>query len=117
MESETREDVLLTSDAAVALVRDDDGLAFVGLTERYVESVCLWHALFGGPLWQFELRSSLGRAPQQYDERLLEHFAADDTDQAVYEAAVLRFERDLSANRHAVDACLAGAKQELAREQ
>ena len=103
--------------AAVALVRDDDGLAFVGLTERYVESVCLWHALFGGPLWQFELRSSLGRAPQQYDERLLEHFAADDTDQAVYEAAVLRFERDLSANRHAVDACLAGAKQELAREQ
>jgi len=29
-------------------------LAFVGLSERYQESVCLFHVMHGGPLWDFE---------------------------------------------------------------
>ena len=29
-------------------------LAFVGLSERYNDSVCLFHVLHGGPLWDFE---------------------------------------------------------------
>jgi len=34
---------------------DEPGIAFVGLTERYVESVCLFHVLQGGPVYAFEV--------------------------------------------------------------
>merc|ERR1712048_1490445 len=30
-------------------------MSFVGLFERYVESVCLWHARFGSTVWDFEV--------------------------------------------------------------
>lgn len=69
-------------------------MSFVGLTERWDESVCLFHRLFGGKVDPQELQDMhLGKrgAHVDYDESELKGFV-DHDDEAVYAAAVARFE-------------------------
>ena len=40
---------------AKSFVARPEGIAFVGTLERYLESVCLFHAQYGGPLFSFEV--------------------------------------------------------------
>eukprot|EP00440_Ansanella_granifera_P011921 gb/GFBE01012958.1/.p1 GENE.gb/GFBE01012958.1/~~gb/GFBE01012958.1/.p1 ORF type:complete len:425 (+),score=64.11 gb/GFBE01012958.1/:1-1275(+) len=67
-------------------------LAFVGLTEEWDESVCLFHVMFGGSMNSAELKDvhmSRGSA-DDYDESELDGFV-DDADEKVYAAAQARF--------------------------
>eukprot|EP00931_Biecheleriopsis_adriatica_P063345 TRINITY_DN38336_c0_g2_i2.p1 TRINITY_DN38336_c0_g2~~TRINITY_DN38336_c0_g2_i2.p1 ORF type:complete len:432 (+),score=86.41 TRINITY_DN38336_c0_g2_i2:55-1350(+) len=70
-----------------------DAMAFVGLTERWDESVCLFHRMFGGRLSTAQLLDMhMGRQHQdRYDEAELEGFV-DEVDEEIYRAAEKRFE-------------------------
>lgn len=77
---------------AVANIRH---LAFVGLTEEWDESICLFHRMFGGRLHPAELKDfhqGEGRSDNSadYDEAELGGFR-DEADEAVYAAAKARF--------------------------
>eukprot|EP00933_Yihiella_yeosuensis_P039487 TRINITY_DN33532_c0_g1_i1.p1 TRINITY_DN33532_c0_g1~~TRINITY_DN33532_c0_g1_i1.p1 ORF type:complete len:440 (+),score=56.78 TRINITY_DN33532_c0_g1_i1:113-1432(+) len=68
-------------------------LSFVGLTDRWDESVCLFHRMFGGRInaGQFKDMHAGPNHHTEYDERQLEGFK-DEVDQTIYDAAVTRFE-------------------------
>lgn len=74
-----------------------DSMAFVGLTERWEESVCLFHRMFGGRINSAEfLKVHEGsRHHGAYGEEELEGFR-DEVDEKIYEAAKRRFEADLA---------------------
>ena len=76
-------------------------LAFVGLTERWKDSVCLFHAMHGGTpdARQFGKGSNGPRAPRVHGElglaALTKDIPHDPPDEALYDAAIARFERDM----------------------
>ena len=78
-------------------------LAFVGLQERWADSVCLFHAMLGGAPRKIEFvvahsRRWRGRdaplVPAPYDEGRLDGFV-DAADEAVYAEAARVFEANL----------------------
>jgi len=89
--------------------------AYVGIMERYAESVCLFHAMHGGPLYEFELKGldleRLGEAStdtwaQRFDgDDELEKLATDHADNAVYKAAVERFEKLIEKHKFSMAEC------------
>lgn len=95
-------------------------MAFVGLLEQWERSVCLFHARFGGPLFAAELMdmrptaSASGGSATQYNESELDG-VVDEADQAVYEAAVRRFERDVGEHAADVAHCLHHIRAAVAR--
>ena len=107
-------------DAARALVADEGvrqrvtdfvatGMAFVGILERYDETVCLWHARFGEPLWTTEIQargegSLYDAAP--YDS-LKSKSSKRSFDEHLYRVALKRFEEEVKAHQEDVDECLA----------
>ena len=70
-------------------------LAFVGLTERWNETVCLFHRMFGGSINPAEFmnfhHNHKHDSHQPYREDSLQGFR-DDADEEVYAAAKERFE-------------------------
>ncbi len=115
-----------TSHVAEAVRRIEHDLAFVGLTERFDESVCLFHARFGGhpvPAQFVNVRPMVNRTSSaSAGSQTATHAAAaagggraasgrgamavaarvdDPWDTAVHAAARARFERDLQAARQA----------------
>jgi hypothetical protein len=77
---------------AISILRHD--FAFVGLTEDYDESVCLFHRKLGGlPAWAefLNVRPGRGSGPEAYDEAPLAGFV-DVADEALYAAAKQIFE-------------------------
>ena len=99
------------------------GLAFVGFTERYAESVCLFHAMFGGTAYNFETdpdytpslatagasRDLLEQQPGASDELTADDFhgGAADPDEEIYHLATQRFDEAIADNRDEVNRCLA----------
>jgi len=75
-------------------------LAFVGITEEWNESICLFHLMFGGRLHQDEFKNvHHGRAfddsagtGDEYDAADLDGFV-DEADEVVYMAAKARFDK------------------------
>lgn len=71
-------------------------MTFVGITEEWDESVCLFHLMFGGVLYSDEFRD-MHKGPRDqsnsWDEADLDGFV-DEADEAIYDAAMVRF-RDL----------------------
>ena len=107
------------TDAARALVADEGvrrrvtdfvatGMAFVGILEKYDESVCLWHARFGEPLWTTEIQargeSSLYDS-SPYDSLKSKSFKRS-FDEHIYRVALKRFEEEVKAHQEDVDECL-----------
>ena len=108
---------LNASHVAEAIRRIEQELAFVGLTERFDESICLFHARFGGrpvPAQFVNVRpmvnttstvssaAAWARAGGGGGGRAAKAAAAwvdDPWDTAVHAAARARFERDLQAVR------------------
>lgn len=85
----------------VAVRRLREGFKFVGLTEEFDLSVCLFHAIFGGECLEAEfdnMRPS-GRPPASTFKELdhLQHI-----DQVLYDIAVERFWADVKACEHTV---------------
>ena len=80
---------------ATAVVRR---LAFVGLQERWAESICLFHAMLGGAPRKVEFVVAHSRRRREahvpYDEGRLDGFV-DAADEAVYAEAARVFEANL----------------------
>ncbi|CAE7912678.1 unnamed protein product [Symbiodinium sp. KB8] len=86
-------------DATEAARRVRDGFAFVGLTEEWALSICLFHKMFGGACNAFEFldtRPSFDgkSAEQDYDDSELQGWY-DDIDDVVYAAAAEVFHQNL----------------------
>lgn len=85
---------------------------FVGLSERYVESVCYWHARFGGPVYHFEVAPEvLAASHRRHDESALAiaGFASVDSgfDGELVRSAKAHFADELAAHAREVRACAA----------
>ena len=108
------------TDAARALVADEGvrrrvtdfvatGMAFVGILEKYDESVCLWHARFGEPLWTTEIQAR-GEG-SLYDSSPYDSLKSKSSkrsfDEHIYRVALKRFEEEVKAHQDDVDECLA----------
>eukprot|EP00448_Togula_jolla_P006528 CAMPEP_0170600746 /NCGR_PEP_ID=MMETSP0224-20130122/17494_1 /TAXON_ID=285029 /ORGANISM="Togula jolla, Strain CCCM 725" /LENGTH=443 /DNA_ID=CAMNT_0010925483 /DNA_START=91 /DNA_END=1422 /DNA_ORIENTATION=+ len=79
-----------------------ENMAFVGITEEWDESICLFHLMFGGRMSPAELHNvhvgnGHGNSSSTfYDEGELEGFV-DSVDEELYQAALARFQRLKSA--------------------
>ena len=91
------------SAAAVGFVRHR--MAFVGIAERRLETLCLWHATFGTPLWSIEV-SAAATAPVQNHTAPAGLELDDAEDAPLYAAAVRRFESVPESTAAAVRACV-----------
>lgn len=110
-----------TSDAA--LHRLNTGFRFVGLTDRWHETMCLFHAKFGGQCMASELQitrptdtahTTQAGAPSSEERALaLRRSFVDSYDTPLYEAAVRRFEAEL--RHHSITA--AGCHEKLLRNR
>ncbi|OLQ00578.1 hypothetical protein AK812_SmicGene16759 [Symbiodinium microadriaticum] len=88
-------------DATEAARRVHDGFAFVGITEEWDLSICLFHKMFGGACNAFEFEDTRpsydGKsADQDYDTAQLQGWH-DDIDEVVYAAALEVFRRNLAS--------------------
>jgi len=106
---EAHEPTLAEREHAMRLVRGiEPGMAFVGLIERYAESVCLFHAIHGGPLFAFEVEHNSSRAmkePSSSADSVFEGGSAD-PDVELYTLAADRFEREVREHRSEMESCL-----------
>eukprot|EP00929_Paragymnodinium_shiwhaense_P116681 TRINITY_DN8647_c0_g1_i1.p1 TRINITY_DN8647_c0_g1~~TRINITY_DN8647_c0_g1_i1.p1 ORF type:complete len:530 (+),score=104.12 TRINITY_DN8647_c0_g1_i1:423-2012(+) len=93
--SSVREALHWNTDPAVAdAIANIQKLRFVGLTEDWDESICLFHLMFGGRLRAEEFKdihTTRNSNASLYDEAVLDGFV-DEQDEAVYDAAKARFE-------------------------
>lgn len=98
-----------------AMHRVASGSDFVGLTERYAESVCLFHVKYGGTVWDFEVepgetpsfnKARAGSAAAEAEPEHWWHGGDRDHDIQLYALARDRFDQDLAQHRQAMDECL-----------
>lgn len=83
--------------------------AFVGLTDRWQMSVCLFHAMFGGEITASEFRNvrlGTNAGHHGYDTSILGSFV-DDADEALYARAVEIFECNLEIYQVTEGSCIA----------
>jgi hypothetical protein len=105
----------LEPDSSLAVHRLRNGFAFVGLTEQWALSICLFHAIFGGPCHAVEFENARpSRATEGFWRRreLAEAIAAaaalpDPYDEAIYAEARSRFLRDVAEYRLSTSRCRA----------
>jgi hypothetical protein len=100
-------------------VRAINDLGFVGLTDEWALSVCLWHKRFGGRMRPVEFqdtrRGVVGKAEGRiYDEHALLGHWRPEADDRVYEAASSRFWREIEYFGVDRDACELEAKHLVA---
>jgi len=99
---------------SIAKHRIDSGFAFVGITEQWALSVCLFHAMFGGNCHSREFsntRQGTHSASKGYNTSVLEGFV-DAKDRALYRHAKQIFESRLekynvNSRRCAAEICRA----------
>lgn len=92
---------LNASHLAEAVRRVGHDFRYVGLTDRWDASVCLFHASLGGSPVPAQFLNTRPRAPGGRGQRVSERAAlpADPWDEALYAAAAARFARDVLAAR------------------
>ena len=101
---------------ALAMRRLRDGFAFVGLTDEFDLSVCLFHRMFGGPCSSFELYNM---RPTNYTERGVATRPTSDQsalkvlggyvdpfDTPLYELARARFKEECAAYNVTAESCI-----------
>ena len=96
-------------DAKEASRRVKEGFAFVGLTEEWDMSICLFHKMFGGHCRAEEFMdirptSSAKDASVDYDTSELMGFH-DDIDEVVYSAALEVFKTNIALYNVSQDSC------------
>lgn len=92
-----------------AVQRLREGFAFVGLTEEWDLSICLFHAMFGGPCHSSEFHNArpgqhAKDADGLYDTSILQGYQ-DEIDGLVYAEAVRLFRQNLAVHNVSVDSC------------
>ncbi|CAJ1451940.1 unnamed protein product [Effrenium voratum] len=96
-----------TRSMAEEAVRRVSGFAFVGITEEWDLSVCLFHAMFGGSCHasEFEnVRPGSKATENGYDTSVLEGFR-DEFDGMVYQEALRIFRRNLLQHNVSLASC------------
>jgi hypothetical protein len=78
--------------------------AFVGVTEQWVESICLFHRLFGGPVLPQEVLNSRATPDKPLIDgaqlrRFVESQMPDPYDTFLYSKVLARFHRDMEQHR------------------
>ena len=108
-------DVALDGEELQHAVSIVDQLAFVGLTDDWDRSLCLWHAKFGSALHSIERLNTrpTGRSAASFDGRPADGYKVpsrsvplDVADNAVYARAAARFVSDVRLHGQAVHECL-----------
>jgi hypothetical protein len=97
-------DTTIVPDVAKAVDRLHSDFAFVGLTEHWSLSICLFHVMFGGTCRQAELENSRASdARASVSRRLTDVMRRvhDPWDTELYHQATLRFWADVK--KHGVD--------------
>ena len=100
----------LVNDTAVVNGTAIPGVAFVGFTDNYAESVCLYHIKFGGPLWDFEVDTTETPAFDESDPKPVKepmwHGGTNDPDVLTFLTAKNRFDRELLEYEDEMEDCL-----------
>jgi len=95
----------LASEVAEAVLRIENDFAFVGLTEEWYLSVCLFHAMFGGVARDVELMIvGKTKSSELYNTSELKGFT-DRFDAPVYEKATQLFQRNMQLFGVSEDSC------------
>ena len=81
-------------------------MVFVGLQNDFSKSVCLFHAKYGGVVFQNEVSDYTAAASGFIDERFTSYDESD-PDRRTYLAAIRRFNKDLAAYTWGVSQCVA----------
>jgi hypothetical protein len=114
---------------AASIIRER--IAFVGLQEHWVHTVCLWHARFGGAVRHIELLdsrptardfegpnnaslSSAAFGQTHYNEAALGDFV-DVADEAAYAAASARFWQEVNTHYPLVQDCVESVQRSKQR--
>jgi len=84
-------------------------MAFVGITDKWDLSICLFHTKFGGHCLQDEFGNTRPNPERdsdsyRYDESVL-HGWTDRYDGPLYEAVLERFEKDIADNKVTPESC------------
>jgi hypothetical protein len=89
-----------------------DNVGFVGLTDEWALSVCLWHKKFGGRVMPVEMKNvhpghmtSVAGGVARYDQRELLGRWRSEAEARVYEAASRRFWREVEESGLDVEEC------------
>ena len=105
-------DNLSAGDEDIAIARLRSHVAFIGLAERRLETICLWHAQFGSPLWPMEVAAAV--APLRWhNESLISKDFVDRSDELLYSAAEQQFDGKLRERAEAIRSC----KQSILRKR
>ena len=103
------EDYVLTSDEVKKAAHFVEHKAsFVGLTNRFEESVCLFHAMYGGLVYHFETKDFVmnhGKHEELHDEGPLGNWQ-DAEDDIVFAAASRKFADNMATHYEQVNACM-----------
>lgn len=103
------EDYVLTSDEVKKAAHFVEHKAsFVGLTNRFEESVCLFHAMYGGLVYHFETKDFVmnhGKHEELHDEAPLGDWQ-DAEDDIVFAAASRKFADSMATHYEQVNACI-----------
>lgn len=104
-------------DLPTALARLEGGFAFVGLTDEYALSVCLFHAMYGGTCEKAEFINARPSHGGAFEESTRPKTAAggraffdgyvDSADSALFAAADRRFRADLARHNVTRERCAA----------
>lgn len=108
-------DTVEVPNLALALTRLHDGFAYVGLTEQWALSICLFHFRFGGPCRASEFDNSRPTSPHTTKMPWAKNYSRvvaaaveqvdDPWDSAVYVAAEARFKKDVRHHALTPDKC------------
>ena len=98
-----------TVEMAEEAVRRLQGFAFVGITEEWDLSICLFRKIFGGPCHALDFSNTRSSFPGKqaedfYDTAPLEGFQ-DEIDRIVYQEALRIFRQDLLQHNVSMDSC------------
>lgn len=87
---------------------------FVGLTERWEASICLFHARLGGKALPIQFANSRrGQHHERSSSASETSLLSDEWDERLYQVAVHRFERDLAAARKATSIAVSSLHGEI----
>jgi len=96
------------AEVTLAKHRLRDGFAFVGLTEHWALSVCLFHKMFGGPCHHYEFWNThpgrTSHSEEGYDISMLKGFR-DEYDGALYSKASALFRQQLQSFNVSMESC------------
>ena len=97
------------ADGLEAARRVREGFAFVGITEEWDLSICLFHRMFGGPCLGSDFEDTRPSSPgksahSEYNTSVLMGWH-DDIDEIVYEAALEVFHKNLVLYNVSHDTC------------